>query len=98
MVEVNWSDSALDELEGLAEYIAMENAEAASNFVKRVFAAIDNLKLFPKSGHTPPELPDTEYREIYVTPCRLFYRLDKQDILIVHIMREEMQLRKYLLT
>jgi plasmid stabilization system protein ParE len=52
---------------------------------------------FPESGHVPPELPDSIYRELYVRPCRIFYRNEDDVVLILHVMREERQLRKFLL-
>lgn len=58
---------------------------------------VDNLKVFPEAGHEPAELPGSKYREVYVNPCRIFYRCEKGGVLIVHVMREEMRLRKYLL-
>jgi hypothetical protein len=32
------------------------------------------------------------------SPCRIFYRKDAKDVLVLHVMREEMALRKYLLS
>lgn len=42
-------------------------------------------------------MPDSIYRELYVRPCRIFYRRDADVVLILHVMREERQLRKFLL-
>lgn len=50
-----------------------------------------------KSGHVPPELPTSIYREPYVRPCRIFYRQDNDAVLIIHVMRKERQPRKFLL-
>lgn len=97
MVDIVWTDSALEQLEDVAEYIALDKPEAASGFIKRVFSTVDRLESFPESGRVPTELPHSIYRELYVKPCRIFYRKEKKVVLIVHVMREEMQLRKFLL-
>lgn len=97
MAEVIWTDPALDQLEEIAEYIALDKPGAASNLVKTIFSTVDRLQQFPDSGHAPPELPDSIYRELYVRPCRIFYRPEGDVVLILHIMREERQLRKFLL-
>lgn len=97
MAEVIWTDPALDQLEEIAEYIAMDKPRAASNLVETIFSTVDRLEQFPDSGHAPPELPDSIYRELYVRPCRIFYRHEGDVVLILHIMREERQLRKLLL-
>jgi toxin ParE1/3/4 len=97
VAEVIWTDPALDQLEEIAEYVALDKPHAASNLVKAIFSSVDRLELFPQSGHEPPELPDSIYRELYVRPCRIFYRNEDGLVLILHVMREERQLRKFLL-
>ncbi len=97
MAEVIWTDPALDQLEEIAEYIALDKRSAASKLVKTVFSTVERLEQFPESGHVPPELPDSIYRELYVRPCRIFYRREDEVFLILHVMREERQLRRFLL-
>ena len=97
MAEVIWTDPALDQLEEIAEYIALDKPGAASSLVKTIFSSVERLEQFPESGHVPPELPDSIYRDLYVRPCRIFYRNEDDVVVIVHVMREERQLRRFLL-
>ncbi len=97
MVEIVWTNPALDQLEEIAEYIALDKPSAASGLVKEIFSTVDRLGQFPNSGHIPSELPNSIYRELYVKPCRIFYRPEGNTVFIVHIMREERQLRQFLL-
>ena len=97
MAEVIWTEPALQELDAIAEYIALDNPAAASDFVKAVFDKTERLENFPKSGRIPPELPDSVYREVVVPPCRIFYREDEQRVLVLFVMREERQLRAFML-
>lgn len=97
MAEVIWTEPALQQLDAIAEYIALDNPAAASDLVRVVFDKIERLADFPKSGRTPPELPDSVYREVVVPPCRIFYREDEQRVLLLYVMREERQLRTYML-
>lgn len=97
MAEVIWTDPALDQLEEIAEYIALDKPGAASSLVKMIFSTVQRLEQFTESGHIPPELPDSIYRELYVRPCRIFYRNEDSVALILHVMREERQLRRFLL-
>lgn len=97
MAEVIWTEPALHELDALAEYIALDNPVAASALVKDVFDKTERLENFPKSGRIPPELPDSVYRELVVPPCRIFYREDEQRVFVIYVMREERQLRVYML-
>ncbi|WP_430457975.1 type II toxin-antitoxin system RelE/ParE family toxin [Rheinheimera sp.] len=97
MAEVIWTEPALQELDAIAEYIALDNPAAASELVKAVFDKTARLENFPKSGRIPPELPDSVYREVVVPPCRIFYREDEQRVLVLFVMREERQLRAFML-
>jgi len=97
MAEVIWAEPALQELDAIAEYIALDNPAAASDLVKAVFDKTERLDNFPKSGRIPPELPDSVYREVVVPPCRIFYREDEQRVLVLFVMREERQLRAFML-
>lgn len=97
MAEIVWTNPALDQLEEIADYISLEKPEAASRLVKKLFTTVDHLEQFPDSGHLPSELPNSIYRELYVNPCRIFYRREGSTVFIVHVMREERQLRLFLL-
>ncbi|PAU82101.1 plasmid stabilization protein [Halovibrio salipaludis] len=97
MAEVVRTEPALQELDAIAEYIALDNPAAASDLVQEVFDKTDRLADFPQSGRIPPELPNSVYRELVVTPCRIFYREDEQRVLVLYVMREERQLRAYML-
>ena len=97
MAEVIWAEPALQELNAIAEYIALDYPAAASRLVEEVFDKTDRLEDFPQSGRIPPELPNSVYREVVVPPCRIFYREDERRVLVINFMREERQLRAYML-
>ena len=97
MAEIIWTEPALEQLNAIAEYIALDNPVAASRLVADVFHKTDRLADFPQSGRIPPELPNSVYREILVPPCRIFYRQDEHRVLVIYVMREERQLRAYML-
>jgi toxin ParE1/3/4 len=92
-----WTEPALDDLDDLAGCIAMDNPRAASRLVQKVIENVGRLERFPNSGKKPEELPGTPYREIVVTPCRIFCRCDGETVYIVHVMREEQQIDRFLL-
>ena len=62
-----------------------------------MFDKIERLGIFPQSGRVPPELPNSVYREVVVSPCRIFYREDEKRVLVLCVMREERQLRAFML-
>ena len=93
MARLSWTEPALRDLESIAEYIALDKPEAARAFVRKVFRAAEKLLRFPKSGRVPPEIPDLPYRELIVPPCRVFYRVDRETVYVVHVLRGERPLR-----
>lgn len=97
MAEVIWTETALQELDAIAEYISLDSPAAASQLVAGIFDKTERLENFPRSGRIPPELPGSVYREAVVPPCRIFYREDEGRVLILYVMREERQLRAYML-
>lgn len=97
MAEVIWAEPALQELNAIAEYIALDNPTAASRLVEEVFNKTDQLEGFPRSGRIAPELTNSVYREVVVPPCRIFYREDEGRVLVIYVMREERQFRAYML-
>jgi toxin ParE1/3/4 len=61
--------------------------------VKRVFARVEQLALFPQSGGKPRELSDTPYRQIVLPPLRISYRVAGEQVFIVYVMRGEQRFR-----
>ena len=97
MSEIVWTNTALEQLDDLAQYIALDKPDAARALVRRVVETVSRLVDFPLSGRVPDELPHSVYREIVVPPCRIFYRYTDTTVFIIHIMREERVLRAHIL-
>ena len=97
MAQVIWTEPALQDLNEIAEFIALDKVSAANKLVLKVFTATERLEKSPKSGRKPPELENSRYLELIVNPCRIFYRLEKDKVYILYVMRSERMLRNYLL-
>ena len=97
MAQIIWTEPALIDLDEIAEYIALDKPSAAKKLVADVFMSVKRLKQFPKSGKCPPELQSSDYFEVIVGPCRIFYRIDNDKVYILYVMRGERQLRLYIL-
>ena len=94
MAEVIWTEPAVSDLEAIADFIAIENSEASSQLVQRVYHHVGQLALHPDSGSRPQELQRSRYRQIVEPPCRVFYRHDDERVYILYVMRSERLLRK----
>jgi addiction module RelE/StbE family toxin len=97
MVEIIWTEPALTDLDAIADYIALDNPEAAKQLVQRVFQQVGQLADHPKSGSKPQELKGWRFRQIVEPPCRIFYRLDESRVYILYVMRAERLLRSRVL-
>lgn len=88
-VALIWAAPALDDLDEIAAWIARENEKAAAVLVRRVLDTLDRLREHPSSGRWVPEIRQKLYREVIVPPCRIIYRPEANDLLIVHVIRSE---------
>lgn len=99
MARLIWTEPALADLDRIADYIALDDPEAARKLVRKIFSHVEQLTEFPESGSIPQELsPMKRYRQIIENPCRVFYRVKGKSVFIVHVMRGEQMLRRRNLT
>jgi len=94
MVEIVWTEPAVHDLDAIADFIALDNPDAAAALVRRVVKHVAQLADHPDSGSRPPELGRSRYRQIVEPPCRVIYRRDRRRVLILHVMRAEQRLRR----
>jgi plasmid stabilization system protein ParE len=61
MAQVIWTEPALADLDAIADYIALDNPEAARRLVQRVFKHVEQLDGTPKGDPYLPSsvVPDT---------------------------------------
>ena len=98
MARLIWTEPALQDLDAIADYIALDKPQAAKELVQRVFQHVEQLTRQPESGSVPRELKRSRYRQIVEAPCRIFYRYDRKRVYILYVMRGEMRLRKFQVT
>lgn len=89
MAEIIWTEPALADLDAIADYIALDNPQAARDLVQRVFDHVDQLAAHPLSGPKLPEFRGWRYRQIVEPPCRVIYRHEKSLVHVVHVVRGE---------
>jgi addiction module RelE/StbE family toxin len=97
MAKVIWTEPALQDLDQIADYISLDNTITAKKLVRKSLDQVKYLKQHPKLGRSVPELNSSVYRELTVSPCRIFYRIENDKIFIIHVKRSEQLLRLKLL-
>lgn len=93
MAEIIWSLPALEDLDAIADYVALVNPQSAKLLVKRVTERIGQLKVSPNIGAIPTGLEETRYRILIEPPVHIYYRVEEETIFIVYIMRDRQQFR-----
>ena len=89
MAQVIWAEPALLDLDAIADYIALDDPNAATRLVRRVFDKVDQLIEFPETGVRPRELKGTPYRKLTVRPVLIYYRIEERKVIVVHVVRGE---------
>jgi len=83
-MKVRYTRRALSELIAIADYIATRNASAALKVEVTIRTTIKSLSEFPLLGR---DRPDLEVRALGVprTPYTVYYRVEGDEVWIVHI-------------
>ena len=85
-VRLIWLPEALDDLDAIAQYIAIDSDRYARDFVARVIARAEGLIDLPLSGHLNPEAAREDIRELSIYPYRLIYKVKPQEIAVLAVL------------
>lgn len=83
--EVVWADTASDDLEAIAEYVARDSEAYATALVQEIVEAARSLAEFAHRGQVVPEVRREDVRELLVYPYRLVYRIEGQVVLVLAV-------------
>ncbi|MEO6050352.1 MAG: type II toxin-antitoxin system RelE/ParE family toxin [Pyrinomonadaceae bacterium] len=78
MAQIRWTPQAADDLDAIADFIALDSSPYANLFVLNVITSIDRLEQFPMLGRVVPEYQNPQIRELLMGNYRIIYRL-KED-------------------
>lgn len=94
MASVNWTDPALNALDGIHDYLHREAPFYAEHVVELIFESVDRLEDHPLSGRKVPEARRDDIREVLCKGYRVIYAViddNRLDILgVVHGSRDLM--------
>jgi len=82
---IEWTDSAVQQLNQSYEYIALTNSEeVARRIVEHILDSVQRLATFPQSGRRG-RVPDTRELVISDTPFIVAYTIEADHILILAV-------------
>ena len=76
---------SLKDLKSINDYISLDSTFYAARFISNIIKRVDQLIEFPESGRMVPEKNTPEIRELIEGNYRIFYRLRKENIIILRI-------------
>ena len=86
MTKVKWTDSALQDILQIYEYIALDSPYNADAFLDRLMdSAEKQLSVSPLIGRVIPEMNDPAFREIIYKKHRIMYHVDGGTADITHV-------------
>jgi plasmid stabilization system protein ParE len=84
-VKLVWSPLALDRVEHIVNFIALDRPRAAQHWVDGLFDTVHTLAQFPEKGRVVPELGRADIRELIYQGHRVIYRLEPTRIAILTV-------------
>ena len=75
MSTVIWTQTALDDLADIRDFIARDSIYYAYKFIDNAFKATEQLEIFPEIGRVVPERNDLVFREIIFGSYRIMYTI-----------------------
>ena len=94
MVNVIWTQFAIEDLRLIHEYISNDSVFYADRFVDKKIARINQLENFPKSGRIVSEFNSPTVRELIEGNYRIIYKISKNNSIgIVRIHHAARQLK-----
>lgn len=94
MDQLIWSETAIKDLNSIAEYIATDSEDAAQKFVQELINKANSLLLQPGKGRPIPEDIPGNYRQILYKSYRIIYKIHKRDIVISSVYHQKKLLYK----
>lgn len=85
---LRWSQAALDDIERIADYIALEDSRNAERVMDRLLSRAASLERFAARGRRVPGLAnedEREYRELIESSWRIIYWIDSHNVSIVAV-------------
>ncbi|MDO8965300.1 type II toxin-antitoxin system RelE/ParE family toxin [Algoriphagus sp.] len=93
MVNIFWSDLAVQDLKTIHSYIKEGSKFYADQQVQKLIKRVDQLENFPESGRIVPEFSISQIRELTEGNYRIVYYLDLDSVFIMRVHHSALLLR-----
>jgi plasmid stabilization system protein ParE len=97
MVEVRWTDSALEDLYRIGDHIAEDSPRYALEYTLKLRSSTDVLERYPGMVRVIPELEDPKLREIRVGNYRILLLAEKNRMWVLAVYHAKRKLPVHLI-
>jgi len=91
-VRVHWTNTAIDHLLSIYEYVAHDSDVYANRLMDRLTRRSQQVGTFPRSGRQVPEYEAPDVREVIEGSYRVIYRIKEEQIDVLAVMHSAQQL------
>lgn len=81
-----WTDEALEDIDGLAEYISRDSAYYARKVAQDILGLHDSILNNPLIGRVVPELGNEQIRERFIYSYRVIYEIYTTDVHVLAVL------------
>lgn len=92
MARVLWTESALNDLKSIYDWISKDSPAYAERFCTRVIEAPRMLNEFPKAGRIVPEFNEERIRELIHNTYRIIYLYTSNKCSIIAVLHSSRDL------
>ena len=85
MVEIVWTEVAIDDLRSIHDYVSKDSAIYAERLIEKLIARVEQLNQFPNAGRVVPEFDSPVIRELIEGNYRIIYQINSQVVFIIRI-------------
>lgn len=85
-MRVHWTDTAVQHLLAVYEYIARGSPLYAQRMIDRLLRCSEQIAAFPLSGRIVPEYEREDIREVIERPYRIIYRVKANQIDVLAVL------------
>jgi toxin ParE1/3/4 len=93
MVEIIWTEYAIEDLKSIHGYIAHDSKVYADRFIEKIINRVDQLSAHPASGRMVPEFRLETLRELIEGNYRIIYSIKPTYIAIVRVHHSSKELK-----
>lgn len=94
--KVKWTQTAAQDLQDIAKYIAKGSEFYAKVFVEEIRLAAKSLSQFSHRGPVVSEVSNPNIRELFVKKYRLIYQVNDGDVIIVAVVHQARDLSEFM--